>query len=383
MRPSFLPARLAAACVFAAALCAGARPAAAAVDPTLMFVPNGESLETLIEATVGADGATRIRARGNWPTPCRPSVESATLAGRDIRITLRSNKPLCTRYTMPFDVTVDPAAKLGRALDAGVWRVSLYAANGPTAEAELRGFALLEVGSPARVRAESGFWWPDTTRDDGAGAAGTGATFEIHDNTLAAAVFGFEAQGEPAWYFGTGDLHARSAALELVGLRGGAALVDAGSAQIAPDASLVLHVDFESNARATAWIGRYERGPNQPRLRLRPIALVRQALTPYYGATNWEGEWVLLRESAAHAPMAERFHLATGGVLDFQIYQLSGDGYVLRCLRDRRTVQVPPERCVLEAGGQPVAEFDSVGINRLDGRAPDGTRVQLLRVDRR
>ncbi|HVJ61567.1 MAG TPA: hypothetical protein VM555_02510 [Tahibacter sp.] len=384
MRPSFLPPRLCSAFVLAAAgLFAAWSGAVAAAEPASTFLPNGESLETSIETTARADGVTQIRLRGNWPSPCLPSVESATLAGRDIRIALRSNKALCVRYTVPFDVTIDPASALGRPLETGVYRVSLYAANGQSSEQELRGFALLEIGTSPPVRAESGFWWPDASREEGVGAAGTGVGFEVHDNTLAAAVFGFDTQGEQAWYFGTGTLRAKSASLDLVGMHGGSPLFEAADSQLAADASLVFHVEFESSARATVWFGRYERGANQPKLRLRSIAIVRQALTPYYGATNWDGEWVLLRESAAHAPMAERFHLATAGMLDFQIYQLAGDGYVLRCARDRRTAQVPPERCRLEAGGQLIGEFDSVGINRLDGYAPDGTRVQMLRVDRR
>lgn len=377
MRPLSLPARLGAAFALALACVAGsARVAVAATS--------GES-DTTIEAFARADGTPQLRLRGTWPTPCMPSIESAALIDRDIRIALRSNKPLCARIPMPFDIAVDPVTQFGRALAPGVYRISLYSAHTPNAAQELRDFELVEVGSPPVVRAESGFWWPDPSREGGAGATGTGASFEMHGDTLAVALFGFDGLGEQSWYFGTGALRARSAKLELVGLHGGPPLVDdAKAAGLAADANLTLRIEFENNARATVWLGRYERGEDQPKLKLRALSLVRQPLTSYSGSRNWEGEWVLLRENAARAPMAERIRLVSQIMPDFQVYVLSGDGYVLRCARDRLTALAPPEHCLLETSSSVLmAEFDSVGINRLDGRAPDGTRVQLLRVDRR
>lgn len=378
MRPLSLPACLGA----AFALVVGCL--AASVNGAAAAATSGES-ETTIEAFARADGAPQLRLRSMWPTPCVPSIESATLTDRDVRIALRSNKPLCARIPMPFDIVIDPVTQFGRTLAPGVYRVSLYSAHTPTAAQELRDFELVEVGSPAVVRAESGFWWPDPSREGGGGAAGTGVSLEMYGSTLAVALFGFEGLGEQAWYFGTGALRARSAKLELLGLRGGPPLVDdAKTPGLAADANLTVRIEFENNAHATVWLGRYERGEEQPKLRLRTLALVRQPLTSYTGSRNWEGEWVLLRDSAARAPMAERIRLVSQIMPDFQVYSLSGDGYVLRCARDRLTALAPPEHCLLEtASSELTAEFDSVGINRLDGRAPDGSRVQLLRVDRR
>ncbi|HVJ63198.1 MAG TPA: hypothetical protein VM555_10870, partial [Tahibacter sp.] len=319
MRPLSLPARFGAA--FALALACIAGPAGVAAAAT-----SGES-DTTIEAFARADGTPQVRLRGTWPTPCMPSIESAALTDRDIRIALRSNKPLCARIPMPFDIAVDPVTQFGRTLAPGVYRISLYSAHTPNAAQELRDFELVEVGSPPVVRAESGFWWPDPSREGGAGATGTGASFEMHGDTLAVALFGFDGLGEQTWYFGTGALRARSAKLELVGLHGGPPLVDdAKAAGLAADANLTLRVEFENNARATVWLGRYERGEDQPKLKLRALSLVRQPLTSYSGSRNWEGEWVLLRENAARAPMAERIRLVSQIMPDFQVYVLSGDG---------------------------------------------------------
>jgi hypothetical protein len=364
---------------------AAAALAAGGAGPTVRAAGVEPPIETTISAFARADGAPQLRLRGTWPTPCMPSVESATLTDRDVRIALRSNKPLCARIPVPFDITVDPVAQLGRTLAPGVYRVSLYTAHTSVAPQELRDFELVEVGSVSAVRAESGFWWPDASRESGAAAAGTGVSFEIHGNTLATALFGFAGLGEQAWYFGTGALGARTARLELIGLHGGSPLMEeAKAAGLTADDNVTLRVEFESNARATVWLGRYEQSDDRFRLRLRPISLVRRPLTSFSGSRNWEGEWVLLRESAARAPMAERLKLVAQIMPDFQSYVLSGDGYTLRCARDRSTALAPPEHCLLETStSELIAEFDSVGINRLDGRAPDGTRVQLLRVDRR
>ncbi|HWU51327.1 MAG TPA: hypothetical protein VN153_00800, partial [Tahibacter sp.] len=152
--------------------------AAQASEPVL--TPYSDSPELKIEALSGA--TPRLRLQGVWPTPCLPSVEQVRLDGSDLRIELRSKKPLCARASVPFDLEVDLARWVGKQWPAAPLRVSVLAANSVTAETQLRGFALIAPQPGPRAIPASGLWWPLPEADASNPMAGTGFSFEVQGN---------------------------------------------------------------------------------------------------------------------------------------------------------------------------------------------------------
>ncbi|MBL8299070.1 MAG: hypothetical protein JNN30_12095 [Rhodanobacteraceae bacterium] len=354
--------------------------AALASDPVL--APYSDSPELRIEALSDTPAIRpRLRLQGNWPTPCLPEIDEIQLEGNELRIGLRSRKPLCARASVPFDIEVDLTAQLGRQWPATPLRVSVVTANDATAPSQLRGFAVITPQPGPRAVPSSGLWWPLPSDDAANPMAGTGFSFEIQGNTIAAAVLGHTGNGDAIWYFGTGQLRGSTTEIDLV-----AATRDgiAGERRASDDA--VLTLEFDGNGRATAWLGQYERGENQPVLRQQVIALAHLPFAERTDGAAWQGDWVLLGATPGQPRSARQLRLRAETFLAVANYAINADdGSILRCERDPTAPKVaPPRRCRLtDAQNTLVAEFDAIDINRLDGFAPDGTPVQLIRADRR
>jgi len=373
MRPwSVFPA-VAALAVWLAAASAGT--AARASEPVL--APYSDSPELKIEAVSG--DTPRLRLQGVWPTPCLPTVEKVQLDGSDLRIELRSKKPLCARASVPFDLDIDLSRPVGKQWPATPLRVSVLAANSVAAAPQLRGFALIEPQPGPRALPGSGLWWPLPEADASNPMAGTGFSFEVQGNTIAAAVLGRTGNGS-IWYFGTGKLRGRTVALDLV------AAPQAGTTTPGGGNDAMLALDFDSNGRATAWLGYYEHGDNQPLLRQQTFALAHLPFAERTDGTAWQGDWVLLGATPGQPRSARQLRLDATSFIAVANYRISGDdGSVLSCERDPAAARVaPPRHCRLNAAnGTLIADFDSIDINRLDGYAPDRTPVQLIRIDKR
>ena len=349
--------------------------AAQASEPVL--APYSDSPELKIEAL--PDGAPRLHLQGVWPTPCLPSVEQVRLDGSDLRIELRSKKPLCARTSVPFDLEVDLARSVGKQWPATPLRVSVLAANSVTAEPQLRGFALIAPQPGPRAIPASGLWWPLPEADSSNPMAGTGFSFEVQGNTIAVAVLGRTGNGS-IWYFGTGKLRGRTVQLDLV------AAPQAGTTTPGGGNDAVLALDFDSNGRATAWLGYYERSDSQPLLRQQTFILAHLPFAERTDGTAWQGDWVLLGATPGQPRSARQLRLDATSFIAVANYRINGDdGSVLSCERDPQAAKVaPPKHCRLNAAnGTLIADFDSIDINRLDGYAPDRTPVQLIRVDKR
>lgn len=363
-----------------AAAAIGAVGAATASEPLL--APYSDSPELRIDVLSDTPATRpRLRLQGNWPTPCLPSVESVDLDGSDLRIELRSKKPLCARASVPFDIEVDLARVLTRGWPAMPLRVSVVSANSAAGPAQLRGFALIAPQPGPRAVPSSGLWWPLPDADANNPMAGTGFSFEIQGNTIAVAVLGRTGDGEATWYFGTGRLRGRTAELDLVAATRGDADGERGSA-----ADAVLALDFDGNGRATAWLGHYDRGDNQPVLRQQVIALAHLPFAERTDGTAWQGDWVLLGATPGQPRSARQLRLSATSFIAVANYRLNGDdGSILSCERDTDAPRAaPPQRCRLtDAQGAAIADFDAIDINRLDGFAPDRTPVQLIRAERR
>lgn len=353
---------------------------AAASDPVL--APYSDSPELRIDP-INDTPATRprLRLQGNWPTPCLPALDDIRLDGNELRIELRSKKPLCARASVPFDIEVDLAPLLGRHWPTTPLRVSVVTANSATAPAELRGFALVAPQPGPRAVPSSGLWWPLPKNEASNPMAGTGFSFEIQGNTIAAAVLGRTGNGDAIWYFGTGRLRGRTTEIDLV-----AATRDGVAGDRSASENAVLALDFDGNGRATAWLGRYELGDNQPVLRQQVIALAHLPFAERTDGTAWQGDWVLLGATPGQPRSARQLRLSATSFIAVANYRLSGDdGSVLSCERDPAAPKAaPPQRCRLtDAQNAVVAEFDAIDINRLDGFTPDRTPVQLIRADKR
>ncbi|GMV28690.1 MAG: hypothetical protein AMXMBFR59_08150 [Rhodanobacteraceae bacterium] len=353
---------------------------AAASDPVL--APYSDSPELRIDAITDTPATRpRLRLQGNWPTPCLPALDDIQLDGNELRIELRSKKPLCARASVPFDIEVDLAPVLGRQWPATPLRVSVVTANSATAPAELRGFALVAPQPGPRAVPSSGLWWPLPENETSNPMAGTGFSFEIQGNTIAAAVLGRTGSGDAIWYFGTGRLRGRTAEIDLL-----AATRDGLDSGRRASENAVLALDFDGNGRATAWLGRYELGDNQPVLHQQVIALAHLPFAERTDGTAWQGDWVLLGATPGQPRSARQLRLSATSFIAVANYRLSGDdGSVLSCERDPTAPKAaPPQRCRLtDARNAVIAEFDAIDINRLDGFAPDRTAVQLIRADKR
>lgn len=377
MRPWSVTARVLA--NVAGFLAACAATAAGALEPLL--APYSTSPELRIEALGGAPAAPRLHVQGIWPTPCLPIVEDISLDGRDLRIDLRSKKPLCARTSLPFDLEIDLASHVGRTWPAAPLRVSVFAANSTAGETQLRGFALIAPQPMPRAVPSSGLWWPLPQSDSNTTAAGIGFSFEIQANTIASAVLGRTRSGEAIWYFGTGKLRGRIAEIDLVAATPGATDGESNTA-----GNAVLALDFDGNGRATAWLGQYEQGTNQPVLRQQVIELAHLPFAEHTDGSAWQGDWVLLGATPGQPRSARQLRLSATSFLAVANYRISADdGSVLSCERDGAAPKsAPPQRCRLnDVNGLLIAEFDSIDINRLDGYTPDRTPVQLLRADKR
>ncbi|UXI66938.1 hypothetical protein [Tahibacter amnicola] len=366
--------------LLAAPLCAAT---ASGIEPVLS--PNSRSPEILIEAVDGGANGPQLRLKGMWPTPCLPSLRDVSLEGPELSIRLQSRKRLCTQMPMPFELTVDPVAALGQSLAPGAYHVSVLAANYPQTTDELRAFRIVQLGTSSVVANPGpGFWWPESA-GTGSDVAGMSFAVEVQGNTVAVSLLGYAPSGDQAWYFGTGTLNGTSAEIDLVATRGGSPVLAYGEGKPRPADSLVMHLEFVSNARASVWLGQYVDGEHQPRLDLRPLSLVHLPFTTGTEATSWQGEWILLGAQPGNPRSAERVTLQVSGMRDALQFRLIGDhGLVLQCRRDQRSPQLPPVACrLMDATGVLVADFDSVGVNRLDGRNATDTAVQLIRIDRR
>lgn len=360
------------------ALLAAGTACAAAQEP---FAPYSRNPELRIEAV---DGKVALRLQGNWPTPCLPAVEEVRVDGVEVNIELRSKRPLCARTSMPFDLEVNLAGKVGKQWPEAPLRVSVHAANSATSPAELRGFALIGKGEGPRPLPAAGLWWPLPLADASNPMAGTGFSLELQSNTLAVAMLGKTRKGNPVWYFGTGKLRSRSTVIDLVAAGNGNP-EDPAPGEVGGDTAM-LHLDFQGNGRATAWLGQYEQGESQPLLRQQTIELAHLPFAERTDGAAWHGDWVLLGATPGQPRSARQLRLSANNFVAAASYRLSGDdGSLLSCEREPQLPRTaPPQRCRLtDAAGAVVADFDAVDINRLDGFAPDKTPVQLLRVQKR
>jgi len=322
------------------------------------------------------DTASQVVVRGRAPLHCAPVIGNVGLDGANLSIELVSPEAGCdTRQLAGFALAVDPRAAGGLPfLPERVLRVRIFARDsGP---AELVAFRLLDASrsGPASIP-ENGFWWSQP----GNGATpspGTGASFEWQGGQLVVGLFGFSDTGAATWSFGSARSVGRTASVTLVELAGGdppfAPTGNPPSAEVGPR----LELEFLSPISARAWLVRQEDGRD---VEVRPLSLARSRFDDAPPGAAWSGRWVLVGDDTAQPPRT--FELGDPGSQDADRFHLdASDGTRLECRLAAATRQ--PDLCTLNAGGQALADFDEVGLDRLGGRDQDGRAIRLLRVPR-
>jgi hypothetical protein len=352
----------------------------------------GQTADTSVNYAIGVrDGLSDLRAAwtlsisGEWATQCPPtlekvSLENATPNGADLRVDARSVLSLCARRAMPFAIEVNPALAMDRtALPAGVYHVSFYAADGAQAQPNLRAFALVDRSgaSVARIEPETGFWWTAANTDE-SGSNRTVLSLELQNRQLSVALMTYDNYGQPVWHFGAAPYAGRVAHVPLLRLQGGGDPFSAVSSAPHGESTLMLDLQFQSGARASAWLSRVHSEDGS--LQLQSFDLVRLPLTEVADGHAWQGDWVLVDDATA---TTQRVRLDHFQAIDAEHFQLddSTSGLSLSCSRDAAKPEMPPLSCSLrQPNSADVSQFDSVAIARMDGTHVAGAAIHFLRI---
>ena len=314
-----------------------------------------------------------ISVAGQWDTQCPPVLQSVALDGNDLRIDARSVLALCARQPTPYSVELNPALALQHAILApDVYRVSFYAADGAQVQPQLRAFALIDRSAPdaGTTAPETGFWSSD-------GDDRTLLSLELQGSQLSAALLSYDADGQPAWLFGSAPYDGRVAHVPLLRLSGGNAPFAPALSSPHGDAAMTLDLQFSASAHAHAWLSRV-RGDGS--LQLRALEISRLPLAASVDGSAWQGEWVLVADAVNTVP--QRLQLSGYQALDAQHFQLaSADGNIaLSCTRGAQAQNPTPRSCSLHLADGSISHFDSVAIGRMDGKDANGAAVHLLRI---
>ncbi len=314
-----------------------------------------------------------LSVAGLWDTQCPPVLQSVALDGNDLRIDARSVLALCARQPTPYSVELNPALALQRPIIApGVYRVSFYAADGAQVQPQLRAFALIDrsAADAATTTPETGFWSSD-------GDDRTLLSLELQSGQLSAALLSYDADGQPAWLFGSAPYDGRVAHVSMLRLSGGNAPFAPALSSPHGDAAMALDLQFSASAHAHAWLSRMR---SDGSLQLRALEISRLPLAASVDGSTWQGEWVLVADAVDAVP--QRLQLNGYQALDARHFQLaSADGAVaLSCTRGAQAQNPTPRSCSLHLADGSISHFDSVAIGRMDGTDANGAAVHLLRI---
>ncbi len=319
-----------------------------------------------------------LQIDATWPDRCPPVVDRVTTTPGHIEVHLRASARTCAEGSTPVRFLVNPARAAGwTQLPLATWEVRLYLGRAGHGE-ELVAFAWLDAGGElAAAKPENGFWWSLANPGQAPALAGSGITLERQEERLAISLLGYEA-GLPMWYFGSSNLRGSSVRVQLMRMLGGGGLFDgAGSAPLA-EAGPVLHLLFESPARARAWLERPQAGSDRA-IELQGFGLRRLAFAPGHAADAWRGRWLLAKDDD---DVARIFALSGERTSDADSFTLSdaANAITLDCRLAEPGEHAMPAFCALRDGGTVLATFDRIGLDRMLGQSADGDRVELLRL---
>jgi hypothetical protein len=355
--------------LLAALMAASAAPAIAASGTTILRV----GLDSQFGTT---SGSYRIGIDGSAPAGCVPHVERVTLDGEDLSLELAAPATGCKpQRPVPFHLKTDPAAATGLlSLPARVYRVRVY--NGSGKSPELAAFALIDTSAPgASLVPESGFWWTQASAD-AAPTAGTGVSFELQENQIAASLLGFTETGMSTWYFGSAALTGHVARIPLVQLANGDEWFSAIGSQPDVQPGPRLEIEFLSPTRAHAYLVRSDDSND---VQVRSLTLSRSTFSTGPAGTSWVGRWVLIADDGGSTRLLDFAGPSNRDAESFRLVDATNDA-TLDCRLVAGTQQA--DACTLSTAATVIADFDQVGYDHFSGHGVNGAPVQLLRVPR-
>lgn len=323
-----------------------------------------------------------LQVGGRWLQGCPPQLTSARVEGMQIR--LLASQPLGLDCSdAPTDLLLDTRVlpnplKLRR---SGIYRVRLEV---DTSEGrETHAFALLQLGVVAeKGMPEAGFWWGASDGEFPNAGPGLGFQLEVQQDQLSALVAGYDAQGEPRWWLGAGQVRGMIAALELNALvQGSGPFQDYQS----PKSSLtegMAWLELQGPGRAVIWlVDRID--ARTTALDVRPQSIVRFNFAAT-AADGMLGRWWIGEDDG---PTAERTQLW----VEFSKVQTEVDGfslldaegwYRLQCQQTGSSRDGAPSACQLYSAQEPVQfEFDRLAVQQWRGRSNRGRSAVAIRVD--
>jgi hypothetical protein len=255
----------------------------------------------------------------------------------------------------------------------GLYRLFLVDAGAP---ARVLGMNLIDTALSSDWQPESGQWWPERgVGSDGTGP-GTGLFIEIQAGTLSLVYATYADDGRAEWLMAAGPLDGRVFRGDLLRFSGGQPPFGGYRAPGAAERVAGIELAFHSPSRAELWLLDDADGG----LRLQAVPLTRFVFGRPADARAWAGEWLLQGADAASDRETLRFEpvFTLGG--GYVLVDTTGE-LALSCRPQRPGPDTLPQHCTLHRvdSGQALAEFDRNGVDRLSGRAGDGSPVSLIR----
>ena len=328
---------------------------------------------------VPVNAPLQLMLQGVWPTRCTPEVRAVEQSGDDVTLVLASPAAACLPGRQQFSTRV--RASEGRPIQptrAGTMRVRVMVAERDGSQS-LHGFAVIRVGDPPDIEPENGMWWSERSGGDASRGPGIAVQLELQGETLGATILGYGDDQSPEWLFGAAPLAGNLAELDLLRLSGGHGPF--GGYRPPTEAAIAgtLWVELHGAARATLW---WVTPEPDGRIELESMPIVRFKFGE--DATHpWAGRWYIAqsRRSSTEPGLLLRYVQTTP--LDHGFQLVAASGHVLACSSDPLRPDSPPSRCTLaDATGQPVAVFDDVALQRMEGVDPEGRAVRAIKLGR-
>lgn len=358
-----------------AALVAAAALAFAASAPCIAATADA-GLRVRFETAAGVSSRPRtsLAVYGNAAANCMPKIERVDAEGVDVSIVLHASRTGCdSTHPTPFVLRADAAVMAGTQLLPGlVYRMHVYSDAGGTRS--LAAFQLVDTGVSASIEPESGFWWSQASADAGPASRSTGISLETQGDQIAISLYGFTDSGSATWYFGSAHVHGRTAVVPLVELANGDPLFSPTGSEPIAQSGPRLEIEFLAPTRARAWLVRQQDGVDTA---VRILSLSRARFAAGDASSSWNGRWVLVADDES-APRQFEFAAPTRQDAD-AFHLVDGSGHTSLDCRGNGTGALP-DLCTLSAGTEVLADFDRIGLDRLEGRQGNGAGVRLIRV---
>jgi hypothetical protein len=344
--------------------------AAEELDIQLSLIARSEHLPTL---------PPDLQIRAMWPQSCVPVLERTEIDGMRINIYLRASLMRCTDASTPVSFKVNPIIDAGLTdMALGIYEVRIYLSQ-RGGSSELVAFRLLEAGRDPDAEVESGFWWSVAGEDDINILNGSGLTIEQQGSNLAVTLHTYQA-GSPVWYFGSGKLSGPLAHIPLLRMIGGTEPFSATQGKQVAEPGPVLDLAVRGPARADAWLTQSQSGSGLA-IEIQRIRITRLPFESA-AASTWQGQWILKRSDSREVRLFQFDQAANSDAesigLNDPIAQAS-----LKCRMTSKTGNALPAFCAITLANEELsAEFDRIGLNRMDGHTHDGHRVELIRLQR-